>query len=243
MAQTLKRRGTRGAGCTARRCRARAASSSPTSPSSTRNSSAPASRCSCCGRSTSARSQARGGLQVHQLLREVPRLGGGPQALDAPDPHRRREAVRRLRRPDRADRRRGHRRDPPRADLRGRAGRVELHLRLCHRDADRGRLGRLDHRRAGVHRRRAAADRARPDARADRAARPLRARRRTGWSRSSAPTTAWRCCRPGPAHRATSPRSKSACRSSSAGSWRGCATGASSAWPSSTRRSASCSPS
>ena len=34
-----------------------------------------------------------------------------PAALDAPDPHRRREAVRRLRRPDRAHRRRRHRRD------------------------------------------------------------------------------------------------------------------------------------
>ena len=53
-------------------------------------------------------------------------------------------------------------------------------------------------------------------------------------------TTAWRCCRRARRIRATSPRSRSRCRWSSAGSWRGCATGASSAWPSSTRRSPSC---
>ena len=77
----------------------------------------------------------RAGLQVHELLRQVPRLGARPEALDAPDPHRRREAVRRLRRPDRA----ASSTRPParsaRADLRGRARRVELHLRLRHGDA------------------------------------------------------------------------------------------------------------
>ena len=37
-----------------------------------------------------------------QLLHQVPRVRAGPAALDAPDPHRRREAVRRLRRRHRA---------------------------------------------------------------------------------------------------------------------------------------------
>ena len=137
----------------------------------------------------------RAGLQVHRLLREVPRLGRGAEALDAPDPPRRREAVRGLRRPDHADRGRRHRRDPPRADLRGGAGRVELHLRLRHRHPDGRRLGRLHHRRAGVHRRRAPADRARPAPGADRQARPLRPHPGPAGRRSSRPTTAWRCCR------------------------------------------------
>ena len=93
------------------------------------------------------------------------------------------------------------------------------------------RLGRRDHRRAGVHRRRAAADRSRPDPGPDRAARPLRAEPPTAWSTNCARTTTWRCSRRARRIRATSPRSKSACRSSSAGSSRDCATGASSAWP------------
>jgi hypothetical protein len=48
---------------------------------------------------------------------------------------------------------------------------------LCvrHRHADRGRLGGRNHRCAGVHRRRAAADRSRPDPCPDRPPRPLRA--------------------------------------------------------------------
>lgn len=71
----------------------------------------------------------RAGLQVHELLHQVPRVGREPEALDAPSPRSRRQALRRLRRPDGAHHRRGHRRDPHRADLRGNAGCVELHLR------------------------------------------------------------------------------------------------------------------
>ena len=119
------------------------------------------------------------GLQVHELLHQVPRVGGAPEALHAPGPRRPATSsspttpARRVPIIDAAtgEIQRG-------ADLRGDAGRVELHLRLRHGRADRRRLGRLAHRRAGVHRRRAAADRARPATRADRAARPLRARRR-----------------------------------------------------------------
>ena len=235
MAQTPERRGTRGpavpAGGAARepptRARLRARS--------TRSSSARASRCSCCGRSTP--SAQRAGLQVHELLHQVPRVGGEPEALDAPDPRRRREAVRRLRRPDRADHRRGHRRDHAGADLRGRAGRVELHLRLRHRDADHRRLGRRASSRAlefigGVPRLIV------PDqtARADRAARPLRARAVNRLVEEFCDHYGVRRAR---RHarliRATSRRSRARCSSSSAGSWRGCATAASSAWPSSTR--------
>ena len=79
-----------------------------------------------------------------------------------------------------------------------------------------------------VLRRRAAPDRARqPQGR--------RAQRPTGTSpgsirptRTSPPTTARRSCRRGRASRATRPRSRSACRWSSAGSWPACATSASS---------------
>ena len=70
---------------------------------------------------------------------------------------RRREAVRRLRRPHRADHRRRHRRDHRAADLRRRAGRVELHLRLTPRATpDSCRLDRRPRARARVLRRRAA---------------------------------------------------------------------------------------
>src|SRR6266851_3580510 len=48
---------------------------------------------------------------------------------DAPDAYRRREAVRRFRRPHRRGRRWPHRRDHPGADLCRRPGRIELHLR------------------------------------------------------------------------------------------------------------------
>jgi hypothetical protein len=73
-------------------------------------------------------------------------------------------------------------------------------------------------------------------------ARPDRYDPPVGWSRSSHRTTAWRCFQLGQVARATSPRWKSACKSSNAGSLRGCATGACSAWPSSTRPSVSCWP-
>src|ERR1019366_6174730 len=44
------------------------------------------------------RPRQRAGLQVHELLHQVPRLRAEPEAFDAPGPHRRREAVRRLHR-------------------------------------------------------------------------------------------------------------------------------------------------
>ena len=161
-----------------------------------------------------------------------------PEALDAPDPRRRREAVRRLRRPDRADHRRGHRRDHARAQIFVAVLGASNYTYACATATQTdGRLDRRAHRRAGVLRRRAAADRARPAPRADRAARPLRARRRTAPVRGVLPTHYGVARAAGPARviRGTSPRSKSRCWSSSAGSSRGCATGASSAWPSSTR--------
>ncbi len=62
--------------------------------------------------------------------------------------------------------------------------------------------------------------------------------------RSTEPMRRWRitgppCCRPGPIGCATRPRSRSRCSSSSAGFWRGCAIGGSTAWPSSMLRSPS----
>jgi transposase len=50
----------------------------------------------------------------------------------------------------------------------------------------------------------------------------------------------WRACQPGQVIRGTSPKPRWRCSWSNDGSSRGCATGASSAWPSSTPRSASC---
>ena len=97
-------------------------------------------------------------------------------------------------------------------------------------------------RRARVHRRRAAPDRARPDPRALIArARPLRARAATAARRIRRPLRTVRPAGRGPLIRATSPKSRARCSWSSAGFWRGCATAASSASPSSTPRSPSCS--
>ena len=76
---------------------------------STRSSSARASRCSCCGRSITAAQPAR--LQVQPVLLALRALSRAAQAFDAPGAPRRREALRRLRRPHRAAHRRGHRRD------------------------------------------------------------------------------------------------------------------------------------
>jgi hypothetical protein len=76
------------------------------------------------------------------LQHQVPGLRPASEALDAPGAPRRREALRRLRRRYRADRRPALRRDQRRADLCGHAGRVELHLRLRDAAADDGRLDR-----------------------------------------------------------------------------------------------------
>ena len=118
------------------------------------------------------------GLQVHQLLREVPRVRQGAAALDAPGAHRWREAVRRLRRRHRAGGRRQHRRDHAGADLRGRARGFELHLRLRHAAPDHRGLDRRAGAGAGVHGRRPQAHRARPGPRADQDARSVRPRAR-----------------------------------------------------------------
>ena len=80
------------------------------------------------GRVPASRRRAR--LPIHRLLHPLPRLGRQAQALDAPDPPGRRETVRRLCRPDRADCRCPHRRNPAGQHLRRRARRFELHLRL-----------------------------------------------------------------------------------------------------------------
>ena len=77
------------------------------------------------------------GLSLFALLRAVSGLGRQALGHDAPDPCRRRQAVRRLRRRHGAgDHRPADRRDPPGADLRRGAGRLELHL--CRGDLDAG---------------------------------------------------------------------------------------------------------
>ncbi len=120
------------------------------------------------------------GLQVHELLHQVPRVRAEPEALDAPGPPRRREAVRRLLRRHRARHRRGHRRDHPGADLRGHARSVELHLRLRHRAADHRRLDRRPGACPRVLRWHATLDRARPDPLVDQVPRQLRPRAQPG---------------------------------------------------------------
>ena len=78
----------------------------------------------------------RGGAAVQPVLRAVPGLGREARPGDAPGAPRRREAVRRLRRADGAGGRPRNRRGAAGADLRGRARRLELHLRRGDVDAD-----------------------------------------------------------------------------------------------------------
>ena len=75
------------------------------------------------------------------VLRSVSRMGRAAEADVAPGAHRRRAAVRRLRRSHHGGDRRGDRRDPACRDLRRRAGGVELHLRRSHRKPGAGRTG------------------------------------------------------------------------------------------------------
>ena len=81
----------------------------------------------------------------YAVLRELPPFRQAAQALDAPGPPRRREAVHRLRRPHH----RAHRWQA-RPHLRGRAGRFQLHLCLRHAARDDGRLARVDGACAGL---------------------------------------------------------------------------------------------
>src|ERR1700680_4501432 len=74
------------------------------------------------------RAGAPDGFAYSWVLRPVPGWGGRAEADDAPDAYRRREAVRRFRRPHRRGRRWPDRRDHPGADFCRRAGRVQLHL-------------------------------------------------------------------------------------------------------------------
>ena len=88
-------------------------------------------------------SRATGGIWLQPFLRPLPGLAGRYFADDAPDPCRRRTAVRRLRRPDGADHRSRHRHGTAGTDLRHGAWRVELHLRRSALDAGAGGLDRL----------------------------------------------------------------------------------------------------
>ena len=75
-------------------------------------------------------------VRLLQVLRTVPGLGGPAAADDAPDPYRRRKAVRRLRRGHHAgDRRPATGEVRAGADVRRRAGRLQLHL--CRGDLER----------------------------------------------------------------------------------------------------------
>ena len=180
-------------------------------------------------------------VRLFLVLRSVPGLGRPAEADDAPDPCRRREAVRRFRRPHRRGRRWPHRRDHPGADLRRRPGRVELHLCRGGVEPEAAGLDRRACPRLCVFRRRRPAD----------GQRQSEGRHHQGlastsrWSIGPMPTwrgiTAPRSSRRGPTSPGTRPKSRSGCRWSGAGFWRGCGTGASSRWPNSTRRSAPCS--
>ena len=82
-------------------------------------------------------------LQLLAVLRALSILREDAVGDDAPDARRRRAAVRRLRRRRRSGRHRSaHRRDPHGADLRRRAGGIELHLRQGDLDAGAARLDR-----------------------------------------------------------------------------------------------------
>ncbi len=110
-------------------------------------------------------------LPLLAVRRALPRVRRGAAPLDAPDPRRRREAVRRLRRRHGAlwARRRA------RPDLRHRARRIQLHVRLRDATPDARRLGGCAGARARVRRWCARSDRAGQRPCAHRRSRPLRA--------------------------------------------------------------------
>ena len=102
-----------------------------------------------------------GRLQLFAVLRTLSRVRIEAVADDAADPRGRRAAVRRLCGRWRAGRDRpADRRNPERANLRRRAGRVELHFRACELDAGASRLDRRPCPRPGGDRRRSAFARA-----------------------------------------------------------------------------------
>ena len=85
--------------------------------------------------------RASGRLRLQPVLRPLHRMAPRRQRDDAPDPCRRREAVRGLRRRHRAGVRRGDRGGAAGARVRRRAGRVELHLRRGPLERGAGRTG------------------------------------------------------------------------------------------------------
>ena len=81
-------------------------------------------------------------LRLLPLLPTLPGLGRQAAGDHAPASSGGREAVRRLRRPDRCGHRSGHRHDAGGADLRRRHGGVQLHLRRGDLDPEPHRLDR-----------------------------------------------------------------------------------------------------
>ena len=173
-----------------------------------------------------------GRVRVLLVLRSLPRMGRPPEADAAPGAHGGRAGVRRLRRSHHGGDRRGDRRNPPRRDLRRRAGRLQLHLCGSDLDAVAAGLDRRARGHAGVHRRCAQADRQRQSACRDHPGLLLRAVGQPHLRRHGVALRHRGRFRRVRTSRATRQRSRSASRSCSAGSWRGCATGGSSPWPS-----------
>ena len=144
-----------------------------------------------------------GRLRLQPVLRSVHRVAPGRQRDDAPDPCRRREAVRRLRRRHRAGVRCRERRRTAGPRLRRGAGRLQLHLCGSALERRACRLDRCPRERAGVSRWRAEAcwfaTTCGPGSPPPAATSPA----------SIAPTRRWRhitappCCRPGFGGRAT----------------------------------------
>ena len=176
----------------------------------------------CCGRSTRPQHPEAGSTACSAI--SYRRWLSTPELVLRQEHRAGEKLLRRLRRPDGADHRSAHRRDPRGADLRRRARLLELHLRRGHLDAGAARLARR-HVRAleffGGVPRAIVPDNLKSGVQA-RAS--LRAGAQPAPTRTSPSTTAWRSCRRGCASRATRPRSRPACWWSSAGSWRGCAT-------------------
>ncbi len=155
----------------------------------------------------------------------------------------RRTAVRRLCRPDRADRRRADRRGQGSADLHRRARRVELHLRLPELVAEATGLDRRPRRRlrslrsfeafGGVPELVVCDNLKAGVTKASRVEPTINATYREMAEHYGVAVLPTRPRKP----RATRPRSRSASKSSSVGSWPGCATGPSSASTNWRRRS------
>ena len=139
------------------------------------------------------------GYRYTQFCELYRALARAPAPVDAPGPPRRREVLRRLRRPEAAAHRPDHRRGHRGRALRRRARRLELHLRRGDAHPAGARLDRQPHARLRLLRRRHRPPSCPTSSRAASSCPAATSPGSSAPTRSSPSTTAPPSCRPGPA--------------------------------------------